>query len=414
MSPQTANAARRFYLNFARLLSILQQRKRDGVLVSTLTRVAAEAALYKAWLRASREGTGYKWSLMRSKSSCRRYSAAVLAVPTRRSWGLRTGFFEDILAVSETRLISVSLLEAALHQADAGSHQARLRLFQWIFSYSSVSSNFEEPSAGAILLLRLETILYTCSETENSQDLSHSIEDLATKIGVLAMGQTTEVDLSVMGISHLPLILGVTGKQKDYKTFKQISDLLWNWREKYDFNLTPMAPVSIGKRLAEVHFACGEHFQAFALLEDITHNLKKVFGVSDPKTLRCQRLLASMHESLGRRRSAIGVRFGMLKDAAMCPERARRRSMMSARSLRREYATTEEFSWHLEQNKDAVKNIIKKVKELVGNKAAAGHDVDDVLDIGRWKGLEHLEFDDAVFESWRALDDWMVKIEMET
>lgn len=159
-----------------------------------------------------------------------------------------------------------------------------------------------------------------------------------------------------------------------------------------------MATVSIGKRPAEVHFAYGEHSQAFALPEDITHNLKKVFGASDPRTLRCQRLLASMHESLGQRHSAIGDRSGMLKnaicggdDAGHVPERAMCRSMMSALSLRREYATTKRFAWHLEQNMDAVNNIIKRVKELVGNKAAAGHDVDDVLDIGKWKGLEHLE-----------------------
>lgn len=122
--------------------------------------------------------------------------------------------------MSDTRLISVSLLEAALQQADAGSHEARVRIFQWIFSYSSVSSEFEEPSAEAVLLLRSATILYTCSETENSKDLSQSIEDLATRIGVLAMRQTTEVDPSVMSISHLTLILGITGKQKDYETLK--------------------------------------------------------------------------------------------------------------------------------------------------------------------------------------------------
>lgn len=183
--------------------------------------------------------------------------------------------------------------------------------------------------------------------------------------------------------------------------------------------------MSIGKRLAEVHFACGEHAVAFALLEDITYNLKDVYGVNHPMALQCQRLLASMHENLGQRKSAIGVRFGMLKDALCVDEDADDVSgagmsldestsfyVNQLRSLRHEYATTEEYSWHLEQNMDSLGEIIGRVKTLVGSKAG-DHDAENILDLGEWRDLEQLEVGDDVFETWRAPDDWMVNIELE-
>lgn len=70
----------------------------------------------------------------------------------------------------------------------------------------------------------------------------------------------------------------------------------------------------MGKRLAEVHFDCGEHASAFALLEDISYSLKEVYGVNHPTDLRCQKPLAFMHESLRYQKSTIDAKLTMLGD----------------------------------------------------------------------------------------------------
>lgn len=204
---------------------------------------------------------------------------------------------------------------------------------------------------------------------------------------------------------------------------------MWTSRNNYDFNLTPNATISIGERLAEVHFACGEYAAAFSLLEDISYNLKDVYGVNHPTALHCQKLLASMHESLGHRKSAIDVRFTMLRDALWGREdydldEAHTEGQVDStvafyieqlRSLRYGYASTmedDDYTWHLEQNIEYLEEITERVKKLTAD-CETHYDVGDLLEIHGWKGLDRFELSDDVFDVWCAPKDWRVEMEME-
>lgn len=185
--------------------------------------------------------------------------------------------------------------------------------------------------------------------------------------------------------------------------------------------------MSIGKRLAEVYFACGEHASAFALLEDITYNLKDVYGANHSMVLECQRLLASMHEKLGHRKSAIDVRMNLLRDA-VCGyhedtfEDAHQGTHLDEsisfyleqlRSLRSGYAAAEEdYAWHLDQNMDSLEEIMARVKKLMGG-TKTSYDAGNILDIGGWKGLEEAGAKEDLFDVWCEPEDWRVEMEME-
>jgi hypothetical protein len=233
------------------------------------------------------------------------------------------------------------------------------------------------------------------------------IEELTTQLGVLAMSYTSDIDLSVLSVSHLACILSIASKQNDYTTLRvsnnlqlcafilivvqRILELLWNSRDHYGFNLKPTTTIAIGKRLAEVHFACGEHNVAFALFKDISYNLKDVYGANHSIAMSCMRLLASMHESLGHHTSAIDVRFLMPKDAATweddltspgSQDKGVAFYLDQLQFLRNGYATAGQdyYSWHLEQNMNYLEEIASKVKRLI-SVSTSWHDVGDILDL---------------------------------
>lgn len=220
--------------------AFFQFKKQEGLLSDILTRVLAETSLYEAWLRACVKGdhlddliiTGTR--LIEHLDTFKLYSESQrvhdeLWVLFSRSLGKgeKKGgstyhFFQSILTATHTGF-SISILQTALDMVqgftDAANYQACLRLSEWIFSYGQTITDFDD-SSSALLFLKLSTLLYTCSEAEASSDLSLWIKEVATNIAVLAMKFTTDIDLSVMSISHLKLILRIAGQQKDYKTLK--------------------------------------------------------------------------------------------------------------------------------------------------------------------------------------------------
>ncbi|KAI0459606.1 hypothetical protein F5B21DRAFT_525023 [Xylaria acuta] len=147
------------------------------------------------------------------------------------------------MTASLEEITSTSLLEPVLatvqELADVDNRHTRLLLSQW--SYGPCTN--------------LSMLLYTCSGLEASINLSRSIEELATMMGVLAMTESTEADLSAMSTNYLSFILTIAGRQKNHKTLKQILGLSWTSRNNYDFHFSARTTIAIGQRLAEVHLA---------------------------------------------------------------------------------------------------------------------------------------------------------------
>ncbi|KAH7259528.1 uncharacterized protein BKA55DRAFT_639596 [Fusarium redolens] len=424
-------------------MEALSKKKTESLFGDILTRVVAETALYEAWLRAGQQNdqlgnlltTGSRliqhleaYSLRSEAGGIQDELWKLFCRMLDRPEGKGSStyhLFQAILASSSEQDISTSLLQDAFgliqQMADAGSHKACFYLSQWVFEYSENGADSDD-SSSALVLLKLSTLLYKISEIEVDVSLSGSIEELATQLGVLAMSYTSDIDLSVLSVSHLTCILSIAGKQNDYITLKRILELLWNSRDHYDFNLEPTTTIAIGKRLAEVHFACGEHTTAFTLLEDISYNLKDVYGANHSMAMSCMRLLASMHESLGHRTSAIDVRFLMLKDAATweddltspgSQEEAVAFYLDQLQFLRNGYAVVgQDYSWHLEQNMDYLEEITSKVKQLI-SVSTATHEVGDILDLGAWTGLEEVDVSEDALDVWCAPEDWRVEMGME-
>ncbi|EWZ96971.1 hypothetical protein NW765_010605 [Fusarium oxysporum] len=421
----------------------LSRKKTESLFGDILTRVVAETALYEAWLRAGQQNdqlgnvltTGSRliqhlesYSLRSEAGGIQDALWKLFCRMLERPEGKGSSayhLFQAILASSSEQDISASLLEDAFvliqQMGDAGSHKACFYLSQWVFEYSEGGADSDD-SSSALVLLKLSTLLYKISEIEVDVSLGGLIEELATQLGVLAMSYTSDIDLSVLSVSHLTCILSIAGKQNDYTTLKRILELLWNSRDHYDFNLEPTTTIAIGKRLAEVHFACGEHNAAFTLLEDISYNLKDVYGANHSMAMSCMRLLASMHESLGHRTSAIDVRFLMLKDAATweddltspgSQDEAVAFYLDQLQFLRNGYATVgQDYSWHLEQNMDYLEEITSKVKQLI-SVSTSSHDVGDILDLDTWAGLGEVEVNEDALDVWCAPEDWRVEMGME-
>ncbi|ENH70710.1 hypothetical protein FOC1_g10005008 [Fusarium oxysporum f. sp. cubense race 1] len=419
------------------------KKKTESLFGDILTRVVAETALYEAWLRAGQQNdqlgnlltTGSRliqhleaYSLRSEAIGIQDELWKLFCRMLDRPEGKGSStyhLFQAILASSSEQDISASLLEDAFgliqQMGDAGSHKACFYLSQWVFEYSEGGADSDD-SSSALVLLKLSTLLYKISEIEGDVSLGGLIEELATQLGVLAMSYTSDIDLSVLSVSHLTCILSIAGKQNDYITLKRILELLWNSRDHYDFNLKPTTTIAIGKRLAEVHFACGEHNAAFTLLEDISYNLKDVYGANHSMAMSCMRLLASMHERLGHRTSAIDVRFLMLKDAATweddltspgSQDEAVAFYLDQLQFLRNGYATVgQDYSWHLEQNMDYLEEITSKVKQLI-SVSATSHDVGDILDLEAWAGLDEVEVNEDALDVWSAPEDWRVEMGME-
>ncbi|PCD28786.1 hypothetical protein AU210_011343 [Fusarium oxysporum f. sp. radicis-cucumerinum] len=421
----------------------LSRKKTESLFGDILTRVVAETALYEAWLRAGQQNdqlgnlltTGSRliqhlesYSLRSEAGGIQDALWKLFCRMLERPEGKGSStyhLFQAILASSSEQDISASLLEDAFvliqQMGDAGSHKACFYLSQWVFEYSEGGADSDD-SSSALVLLKLSTLLYKISEIEVDVSLGGLIEELATQLGVLAMSYTSDIDLSVLSVSHLTCILSIAGKQNDYTTLKRILELLWNSRDHYDFNLEPTTTIAIGKRLAEVHFACGEHNAAFTLLEDISYNLKDVYGANHSMAMSCMRLLASMHESLGHRTSSIDVRFLMLKDAATweddltspgSQDEAVAFYLDQLQFLRNGYATVgQDYSWHLEQNMDYLEEITSKVKQLI-SVSTSSHDVGDILDLDTWAGLGEVEVNEDALDVWCAPEDWRVEMGME-
>ncbi|KAI9151227.1 hypothetical protein HJFPF1_08426 [Paramyrothecium foliicola] len=425
--------------------ALFQSSKRDTLLSDAMTRVLAESCLYEAWLRACLAGDRLGDLLSTGSGLIAHLESCKLVIESREIqqnlWTLfckmlgqsekkstsTYTFFQDVLEALRQDEISLSLLETALATiqdlTEAGNLRSCLLLSEWIYSCGQARADMDD-GAVSVLYLRLSTVLYSCSEKEKTK-LGGELEALATRIGVLAMSHNSNLDLSLMSLSYMRLIMRIAGKQNDFQTLKKIYELLWTSRNSYEFHLTPATTVSIGKRLAEVHFACGEHETAFALLEDITYNLKDVYGVSHPMSLDCQRLLASMHEKLGHRKSAIDIRVNLLRGALWDHEAdgcghgsVDKRTdsigfyIEQLRSLRCGYASTDDHSWHLEQNMDCLEDITAKVK-LMMQDSDADHSYDDLLNLEVWKNLTDFEVDEEVFDTWSAPDDWAVDMDME-
>ncbi|KAK2671307.1 hypothetical protein RAB80_013729 [Fusarium oxysporum f. sp. vasinfectum] len=424
-------------------MEALSKKKTESLFGDILTRVVAETALYEAWLRAGQQ-TNQLGNLLTTGSRLIQHLEAynlrseaggiqdelwkLFCRMLDRPEGKGSStyhLFQAILASSSEQDISASLLEDAFgliqQMGDAGSHKACFYLSQWAFEYSEGGADSDD-SSSALILLKLSTLLYKISEIEVDVSLSGLIEELATQLGVLAMSYTSDIDLSVLSVSHLTCILSIAGKQNDYITLKRILELLWNSRDHYDFNLEPTATIAIGKRLAEVHFACGEHNTAFTLLEDISYNLKDVYGANHSMAMSCMRLLASMHENLGHRTSAIDVRMLMLKDAATWEDDLSHPGSQDdtvafyldqLQYLRSGYAVVgQDYSWHLEQNMDYLEEITSKVKQLM-SVSTATHDVGDILDLTAWTGLEEMEVNEDALDVWCAPEDWRVEMGLE-
>lgn len=213
----------------------------DNLFAEVLTRVVSETALYEAWLRACLKGdrlddllaSGTR--LIQHLELYKLHSEAheiqnelwtlfcrSLGRPERKGDSTHQ-LFLAIVAASRDETISTSLLETVLatvqELADAVNRQACLLLSQWIYGHAQTCGDINDSSA-TLIFLKLSTLLYSCSETETSIGLSRSMEELATMIGVLAMNYTSDIDLSVMSISHLSFILSIAGRQKNYETLK--------------------------------------------------------------------------------------------------------------------------------------------------------------------------------------------------
>lgn len=179
---------------------------------------------------------------------------------------------------------------------------------------------------------------------------------------------------------------------------------------------------------------CGEYSAAFSLLEDISYNLKDVYGVNHPEALSCQALLAAMHESLGHCIATIDIRFAMLRDALFGQQVEQLRQvqaggllddsitiyMRQLRSLRYDYAMLTErqeddgyATHHLEQSKETLSEILKPVRKLMADRNN-GLQTEAVLDISTWETALH--GDEAAgdkAESWSEPKDWAVEMEMD-
>lgn len=144
--------------------------------------------------------------------------------------------------------------------------------------------------------------------------------------------------------------------------------------------------------------------------------------------LHCQKLLASMHDSLGQRKPAIDVRSTMLRDALWGRED---RDLDEAhageqlddsiafyleqlRSLRCGYASTAEddYTWHLEQNMEYLEEIVGRVKGLMKD-CEMNHETGDVLDLGAWKVMDRSDIGDDALDAWCAPKGWRVEMEIE-
>ena len=219
----------------------------DALMGTILTRVMSETALYEAWLRASTQRDRLDHLFMSATqlvehleiyklhSEAQEIQDQLLKLFNKslgRSEGANSNdasiyeLFQAILVACQEERMSLSLLEMVFDTVEelstAEDRQACLLLSQWIYSHAKSCADLpeEDGSSATLTFLKLSTLLYSYSETTELVDLSHSLEELASMVGILAISYTSEIDLSVLKISHLRFILSITGRQKNYKTLK--------------------------------------------------------------------------------------------------------------------------------------------------------------------------------------------------
>lgn len=90
-------------------------------------------------------------------------------------------------------------------------------------------------------------------------------------------------------------------------------DLLWSSREVQK-QWEPDTIIAIGHRFVQARYLNKDHrSRAIRLCEDISYNLRRVWGSLNPKTLEMSELLSELYTSMGHYREAQGVHESILR-----------------------------------------------------------------------------------------------------
>ncbi|KAF2144333.1 uncharacterized protein K452DRAFT_246663, partial [Aplosporella prunicola CBS 121167] len=148
------------------------------------------------------------------------------------------------------------------------------------------------------------------------QKLHQQMLDLSASIlqRVLESFRRSDISFSAMSLAELNDLVGLLGEQKAYEALEMILSTLWTSRHSQTV-WSSAVMVNIGQRLVEVQFILpGRREHAIHLAEDMTYNLRRVWGAVDATTLEMFELLGSLYTADGNHRAAMGVYERVLRE----------------------------------------------------------------------------------------------------
>ncbi|KFA51835.1 hypothetical protein S40293_04090 [Stachybotrys chartarum IBT 40293] len=114
---------------------------------------------------------------------------------------------------------------------------------------------------------------------------------------VLHVLNELKISLEEFSMSHLNILLGLLGEQKDYKTLAWLLTKLWNARETKT-HWHPSTTLALGRRFILAKYLVGEAMSAIRLAEDIVYNCRRVHGTRHASTLDMSILLTQLYTSV--------------------------------------------------------------------------------------------------------------------
>ncbi|KAL6718409.1 hypothetical protein ACLMJK_004498 [Lecanora helva] len=130
---------------------------------------------------------------------------------------------------------------------------------------------------------------------------------------VLSACKASKIDFTRLQLKELNSLTGLLGEQQNYADLEWLLDLLWSSREVQK-KWKPENIVAIGRRFVQARYLIKDRrSRAIRLCEDISYNLRRVWGSLDFKALEVSELLSQLYTSMGHYRESQGVHENILR-----------------------------------------------------------------------------------------------------
>jgi hypothetical protein len=152
------------------------------------------------------------------------------------------------------------------------------------------------------------------SEKTIEPELRKQMLELSRTIirAVLQACKDSNINFVRLHLGELNDLVGLLGEQQNHVDLEWLLNSLWLSREVQKTWSATMI-ISIGRRLVQARFLAGHDREAIRLCEDICYNLRRSWGVLDPKTLEMLELMSQLYTYAGHYREAMAVHEEILR-----------------------------------------------------------------------------------------------------